>query len=1303
MHAMLMAAIWFCASAPPPGSVKWIIPWPKEAKEAGAPAPAAGFRLLAGDGEKLRLAAEEINARLVELGGRPLPVSPWRGAAAKGGCLVIAVYDAPGLPDDLRAAAKRLGPQGYVMKSVRSPDGWRVFLVGGGAQGALYAAETCRQLLFRRGAQVMLQPADVRDWPDFKYRMHGMPFSEHLRRGWYQFKRADQRGQHEKARRLSREFVARVKRYVDWLLRAKINMMWNATNIRPGDAPANIPVVCAALKEIHDYARARGIESFCGDTTAIGTYPRDKDNPDFKNVVLHGAHRRYFCWSRLKYHRARAQRAAKFLHDAGYSGYYLHSTDGGGWQNPELWNDRCPLCRRTYGDDRAKADAAVFGTYYRAIKALCPNLKFVAVVYPYSGRYLDPDYLYAQAADLMGEGAAARNVARDTAQRLARFMARLNSLLPPDIFVCIRESTRKHAELAHRAWGKRRFEFYYEYAFWKGWRPIFITTPLWTRSLYFSQYDDILFSPMGPWGEMKQLLGVECSWNVNRPGARDFDSQRWRLIGTAAPCPPERASFARRGCRFLFGAEAASLIAPAYAENISFTYIASPQEVLRRLPIADPVKTMQEQAQATARAAASLDALWARQQRQPLLKGDRLGYFKNLYRMMRGARVLAPHQAHLLAARRAIRRSDRAAVQKELAADLAELKQAKPAWAALVKQIPLSSCLATHIRTTSVWGKVTHVDVDKLAAETKDLAGRLDRLLAAYAIPRWFARACRQRTLTAAAAAQPVVADGRLDEPAWAAAPVVEHFVDYRVLRLESLETQARLLYDGRRLYVGFTCFDPAPADIPPGFPGRDMHQLCDSVEVLLARRRDSKEFVHWIVDASGQVFDARAAKQADGRVKYSVKWNSRAQIAAHRGADRWTVEMAIPASEVPFPLKPGNSAAVLLCRNIVHTRKPGEEEQNAVVFLDGDGFHTVSKFARLRLARPGERPPAPQLRLVLRPMRLRHVTTGDGSGARVSGGLRLETDTNLHNASILARFSDGAQPLGHKTLAQGETIRLVWRPRDGFDVVLPRDAPGVVCTFEVQADEGRWSFTRKFGSPLRAAIPADRLFTAGVSGQAAAAPVFFPSGAPKTIDPAQGTIEFWVRPAWRGEHQPPGPASPLAHTFFNLGPVRPEYPDLSNYNSITISVQRSGALAAVVADPSYLIRTVAGSVVGWRAGQWRHVAFQWKADAGGETMMQLFVDGRLASDRVMANRPGRLRMQLPPLPIQIGAMNTGFAPADAAIDELRISSAPRYAGAFSPAKRFEPDARTLVLFHFDGTLEAVVPRGLKATPGSVK
>ena len=151
---------------------------------------------------------------------------------------------------------------------------------------------------------------------------------------------------------------------------------------------------------------------------------------------------------------------------------------------------------------------------------------------------------------------------------------------------------------------------------------------------------------------------------------------------------------------------------------------------------------------------------------------------------------------------------------------------------------------------------------------------------------------------------------------------------------------------------------NPEPADITSVMPGRDEHRLCDSVELLVAPSRTRREFVHWVVDSRGTVFDAKATEQADGRVTYSRRLTSAARIAARRGADRWVVEMAVPASELGFSPREGTTRAVLLCRNIVHTRRGGEEEQTANLWLDGSNFHTVAKFAHLRFAGAGERPP---------------------------------------------------------------------------------------------------------------------------------------------------------------------------------------------------------------------------------------------------------------------------------------------------------------------------------------------------------
>ncbi len=101
---------------------------------------------------------------------------------------------------------------------------------------------------------------------------------------------------------------------------------------------------------------------------------------------------------------------------------------------------------------------------------------------------------------------------------------------------------------------------------------------------------------------------------------------------------------------------------------------------------------------------------------------------------------------------------------------------------------------------------------------------------------------------------------------------------------------------------------------------------------------------------------------------------------------------------------------------------------------------------------------------------------------------------------------------------------------------------------------------------------------------------------------------------------------------------------------------------------------------------------------------MALFVDGRPISGkcRGVSRHPNTrpLRLDGRRLPVQIGSMNTGFRPAEADLDEFRVSRIRRYRAPFIPSRRAAGDADTVVLFHFDGSLAAARPASIAARPG---
>jgi len=177
-----------------------------------------------------------------------------------------------------------------------------------------------------------------------------------------------------------------------------------------------------------------------------------------------------------------------------------------------------------------------------------------------------------------------------------------------------------------------------------------------------------------------------------------------------------------------------------------------------------------------------------------------------------------------------------------------------------------------------------------------------------------------------------------------------------------------------------------------------------------------------------------------------------------------------------------------------------------------------------------------------------------------------------------------------------------------------------------------------------------------------------------------------------------------MSHTFLDVGPIRYDHPYLTNMRSIALCDTGHGSLCFVITNKRYDSRSVAGPMKDWKAGEWHHVAAQWTIAETGECDMALFLDGKKASGKVRAGKYPKFSKMDEMLPIQIGAMNTGVRPAEAAIDELRISTGPRYSGDFTPPKRLEPDEKTSALFHFDGNLDGtcgIDGEAIKAEPGT--
>ncbi|NOZ21703.1 MAG: hypothetical protein GXP25_11535 [Planctomycetes bacterium] len=999
---------------PPP--LDTIIPRPKKVDLLNGHIDITRAKIVTvGSDEKLNIAAQEINSRITSLGGVALEKAAYssRALSMRGVVMILLSADAPAgrlmiHKHKLSVSSTHPGKEGYIIRFAKEGNRLMIFLAGSDPQGALYAAVTLRHMISKKDGRFTVLAANVTDWPDFKIRQIGTPWAVPRRYPYYEMRAAAEKGDMQKAEAYEKELLASQRQYIDWLLRHKINSMTQICRFWRHTPEGETPYMRQVCRKINDYAKARGIGAMVFASSCIWT-DKDGDNPDLKDCVYHPSHHRYFCWSRLDYHRKKAQAFAEYLRDCNYDTFFLHATDGGGWKNPAMWNDRCPQCKKKYGDDHAKADAVVFSLYYRTIKKLVPNIKFVAVVYPYSSCYLDPAYIEEQIRSESGDIPNGKELAKEITEQHRQFLQRINTLLPKGIYVCVREDTRQRIDRMREVYGKRNFQLYYEYAYWKGWRPFFIMTPRWTKTFLYNDHEDILFGNNSGYGfnPLTQMYGVECAWNTDGPGRWFFPSKQAWMNPENCLVPRDVArDFAETACRNYWGDVAGPYFVPVFMGNISPYFIHDPEAIAAKCGLADTPELMKAQYKASAKATESLTQLWhkikeARKQKRRIMTPYAQSDFPDYYRMIMGCRVLAGFKYRMMEAREAVIAGDRDLADRLAAGIRNALKEDEKDLVLVRAALKNEPCRMKSWRKSSPYGAAACVEVEDLRAELDAFEADREKLFTSYNIPGWFKDEVQKRRLYAVRTQIAPVIDGKLDDAAWKQAAPVEHFVYYKSLRLACRETICRILYDDKNIYFGFECFDPNAAKIKIGKRPRDRYMLCESVEVLLDPNHDRKSFFHWIVDAGGNLFDAAKQAGKDGKLNYSHAFNGHAQFAVHTGKDRWTAELAIPFGDLGAIPKAGATWGANVCRNICNGLAVGKEEPAAAGYMGGKGFHAVEAYPTLHFVATAPATPRPDVLWKVSSASMVYETTGTGAGTRLVFDLAVEPDITLHNVTI--------------------------------------------------------------------------------------------------------------------------------------------------------------------------------------------------------------------------------------------------------------------------------------------------------------
>jgi hypothetical protein len=237
----------------------------------------------------------------------------------------------------------------------------------------------------------------------------------------------------------------------------------------------------------------------------------------------------------------------------------------------------------------------------------------------------------------------------------------------------------------------------------------------------------------------------------------------------------------------------------------------------------------------------------------------------------------------------------------------------------------------------------------------------------------------------AARAQGPIALDGRLDEPAWAAAPPLGGFVQTfpQAGAAPTCPSEVRVLYDQEALYVGARLGDPRPEAILARVARRDEWVEADSFRVEIDSRLDRRTGLWFEVSAAGTRLDGALFDERNQSFDWDGVWA--AEVA--RDEAGWSVEIRIPLKLLRY--QPGAEVrfGVFFARYVSRLH-----ETSSLPYIPPESGLRVSRFAVLSgLSLPG-RP----LELDVIPFTLARLGWGEGSGQGLERALDAGLDARL-------------------------------------------------------------------------------------------------------------------------------------------------------------------------------------------------------------------------------------------------------------------------------------------------------------------
>jgi len=182
----------------------------------------------------------------------------------------------------------------------------------------------------------------------------------------------------------------------------------------------------------------------------------------------------------------------------------------------------------------------------------------------------------------------------------------------------------------------------------------------------------------------------------------------------------------------------------------------------------------------------------------------------------------------------------------------------------------------------------------------------------------------------------PVAVDGRLTEPCWQRTTRNGPFVKlYDNGSVSEPLTLFRAVYDSDKVYLGIEAREPEPTAMEDKKAARDAWPSGSVVELFLDTTLNRSSYYQLAANLAGTRFDQRGKDRS---------WDADWQVAASKGGDRWTMEIAIPFADVEGGApEPGSAWGLNLCRN-----RRGDLSYSSTWAKVGRAFHRPGLFNTL-------------------------------------------------------------------------------------------------------------------------------------------------------------------------------------------------------------------------------------------------------------------------------------------------------------------------------------------------------------------